>query len=252
MLVKYLSCELICFGNIFRKTWIKTPWEWYLSFHQVKKSPTEEQHEILYEMGLYSTYWIHISIENKTPLRNVSSEEWLHAERTRLLRTFCPRSFTHFPWGVQLFLWPSASPNKRKGWVTAYLVMKGLQETSLPETPTATHPSTRLPHWQWLPSNAHQAHLLSQRKSTDVAKISTSSPSWFPHSMSCPKWPPNQLRSQNGKRSTHQHSLKKSTITDMQRMWSKTPRGCLKPQRVLHPTYTVLAHTYMPMIKFSL
>lgn len=163
MLIKYLSWELICFGNVFRKTWIKTAWEWYLSFHQAKKSPTEEQHEILYEMSLYSTYWIHISIGNKNALEKREFRRTTHAERTRLLRMFCPRSFTHFPWGVQLFLWPSASPNKRQVWVTAYLIMKGPQETSLPETPTATHPSTCLPHWQWLPSDAHQAHLLSQR-----------------------------------------------------------------------------------------
>lgn len=148
----------------------------------------------------FSTHWNHR--QQRRHLRNGNSIEQRYEDRTQLLRTFYPRPFTHFPWQAWLFLQPSASSDQ-KGWVTACLFIKGPQETSLPRTPPATYLSNtdlkgctlQTPHCCWLPGRPHQAHLLSQRKSTGKNASSVHLPSTFT--------PGRVLRKQTGKSSMH-------------------------------------------------
>lgn len=181
-------------------------------------------------------------------LKNVgSTEEWIHESRTQLLRTICPRSFTHFPWGFSCFgVFVFAA-------ICQFQQKKGLGHSTpchnsspgdiTTQEPYCHPPVPHLPHITldsllvWLSRNPCWAHLLSHRKPIDMAKSSSaylSVPS--PHIM--PQMTRNQLGSQNGKSI---QSRRKLIIMTQKTSWPAgniihVPNGYLKPWIVLNPT----------------
>lgn len=163
-------------------------------------------------MGLFSTHWVHLSIGSKGD----AGEMWTQQKNEHMNKG--PSSSGQSVPGPSLFPLRGLTfsvticqflPEKRLDHS-----IKGPLEPSLPETPTATHLSIYLLHrLQARPLTGGDFPVtLTRLICWARKKILIRSSSWSPYPMPCPKWPRNQLGNQNGKRSMHQHSVKKKTI----------------------------------------